>query len=169
MSKFYNYLLSFLLLSFVLLFIMLSWNSRLATDDYWFIWNVRNNGIIQNVHLQYMEWCGRYSSTCLIDVIFKLFDTDQRFYFLLPLISFIFLLSGMYFIIKLIFNYMNIKLQFISFITISLCFISLLFFMSFDIGETARLVMNSSRVLASFTDLPLKAAATRRNFLGDGL
>ena len=32
-------------------------------DDYYFIWDVRNHGILAGVTSQYMEWCGRFAAT----------------------------------------------------------------------------------------------------------
>src|SRR4051812_46034594 len=99
MSKRYTLLLSSVLLLFVLLYAMLCFYSRLATDDYYFIWDVRNHGIVTGVTSQYMAWCGRFSATFFMDLFYKLFDIDQSSYFLLPLTSFILLVTGIYYLL----------------------------------------------------------------------
>jgi len=130
--KFY----SVILLLFAALACMLCWYSRLATDDYYFISDVRANGIITGVTSQYMEWCGRYAATFVMDVFFKYLDVNQTYYFLVPLLSFIMLITGLQLLINTISKYYNLiiepKIKWIA----NLSFVALLFFLSFSIGET---------------------------------
>ncbi|MCW3070149.1 MAG: hypothetical protein JWO44_39 [Bacteroidetes bacterium] len=136
MSKRYTLLLSFLAFLFVLLAFMLSFYSRLATDDYYFIWDVRNNGVAEGVTSQYLYWCGRYAATFVTDVLYKLWDTDQTWYFLWPLVSFIALISGVYKLFTAIAFQFGEVLRKQTLLLCAISFTCLLFFLSVDIGET---------------------------------
>ena len=132
MSKSYKILLSSTLALFVCLLLMLCYFNRLATDDYYFIWDVRNHGVIKGVTSQYMEWCGRFAATFFMDVFYKAFDVNHSYYTFLPFVSAFLLFSGIYFLIS---NF------FISFtkqqkVLCSASFTALLFFLSVDIGES---------------------------------
>ncbi|MCW3101933.1 MAG: hypothetical protein JWO09_373 [Bacteroidetes bacterium] len=136
MSKRYTLLLSFVALLFVLLSAMLSFYSRLATDDYYFIWDVRNNGVTEGVVSQYLYWCGRYAATFVTDVLYKLWDTDQTWYFLWPLTSFIALITGVYKFFTALARQSGSALKKPTLLLCALSFTCLLFFLSVDIGET---------------------------------
>src|ERR1035437_5064294 len=96
MSKRYSLLLSLLLSLFVLLYVMLSYYSRLATDDYYFVWDVNRVGIWKSLYLHYMEWSGRFSAGLMADIVYKLFGINQAYYTFYPLLSLILLVSGLY-------------------------------------------------------------------------
>lgn len=136
MSKRYTLLLSSVLLLFVLLCVLLCWYSRLATDDFYFIWDVRHHGIIKGVTSQYMEWCGRFAATFLMDVIYKWGDTDQTWYFLFPLSSFLLLITGIYRLITNTLLRLSLQLRPLQRGLLALSFTALLFFLSSDIAET---------------------------------
>jgi hypothetical protein len=136
MSKRYTLLLFLLLGLFVIMFILLSFYSRLSSDDYYFIYDVRRTGIGGNVYSQYMEWCGRFAATFAMDVPYRLFDVDQTWYFLLPLISFILLITGVYLLCKVACLHLNYSIEPSRLLIASFSFSILLFFMSYDIGET---------------------------------
>jgi hypothetical protein len=136
MNKRYTLLLSFVLTLFVLLFLMLCRYSRLATDDYYFIWDVRNHGIISNVYSQYMEWCGRFAANFLMDLVYKLLDVNQTYYFLFPLLSFAFLIGGIYRLITTTADDLGYIINTSQKWIVTLSFTALLFFLSVDIGET---------------------------------
>ncbi|MCW3083883.1 MAG: hypothetical protein JWP12_1249 [Bacteroidetes bacterium] len=136
MSKRYTLLLSFVLILFVALYGMLCYYSRLATDDYYFIWDVRHHGIITGVTSQYMEWCGRFAATFLMDVIYKILDVHQAGYILFPFVSFLLLIAGIY---KLMTNAavrLDLKISRLQTILLSISFTALLYFLSIDIAET---------------------------------
>ncbi len=136
MSKRYTLLLSFVLTLFVALYFMLCYYSRLATDDYYFIWDVRHHGIITGVTSQYMEWCGRFAATFLMDVIYKMLDVNQSAYFLFPLISFLLLIAGIYKLMLVIAVRLDLRISRLHCIFLSLSFTALLYFLSIDIAET---------------------------------
>jgi hypothetical protein len=136
MSKRYTLLLYFVSALFFSLFIMLCYYSRLATDDYYFISDVRKNGIITGVISQYMEWCGRYAATFLMDLIYWLNDVDQDLYFFFPLTSGFLLVTGLFSLLNAISFQLQLNLSFQSKLIASFFFTILLFFLSIDIGET---------------------------------
>ena len=132
MSKHYTVLLSFTLALFVCLALMLCYFNRLATDDYYFIWDVRNHGIIKGVTSQYLEWCGRFAATFFMDVFYKAFDVNYVYYSFIPIICAFLLSCGIYFLLS---NFVTtIKKQ--DKILSSASFTVLLFFLSVDIGES---------------------------------
>jgi len=136
MSKRYTLLLSFVLLLFVALYGMLCFYSRLATDDYYFIWDVRHHGIITGVTSQYMEWCGRFAATFLMDVIYKVLDVGQTWYFTFPLLSFLVLIGGMYRLMAVTAYHLKLKITTQQRLLLALSFTALLYFLSIDIAET---------------------------------
>ena len=132
MSKSYKILLSSTLALFVCLLLMLCYFNRLATDDYYFIWDVRNHGIVKGVTSQYMEWCGRFAATFFMDVFYKAFDINYIYYSFLPFISALLLFAGIYFLLG---NF-SLSLSKQQRVLCSASFIALLFFLSVDIGES---------------------------------
>ncbi len=132
MSKHYTVLLSFTLALFVCLVLMLCYFNRLATDDYYFIWDVRNHGIVTGVTSQYMEWCGRFAATFFMDLFYKLFDVNYIYYSFFPFVSAFLLFAGIYFLLG---NFaITVSKQQKVFCSAS--FTALLFFLSVDIGES---------------------------------
>lgn len=136
MSKAYSKQLTFILILFVCLLLMLSYFNRLATDDYYFIWDVRNHGIITGVTSQYMEWCGRFAATFVMDVFYKAFDVNYSYYILFPILSALLIFAGVYFLLsnvasKLLFVFTPVHKR-----LTAASFTALLFFLSVDIGES---------------------------------
>lgn len=115
---------------------MLCYFNRLATDDYYFIWDVRHNGIIGNVESQYIEWCGRFAATFAMDVFYKTFDINYAYYSFFPILSALLIFTGIYFLLE------NVSFKFSFVFTSSqkllpaASFTTLLFFLSIDIGES---------------------------------
>lgn len=136
MNKRYTQSLWVISILFVALLFMLSFYSRLATDDYYFIADVRDNGINGSVYSQYMAWCGRYSACYLVDIFYAAFGTDQTWYFIYPLASFILLIAGLYLLFSAIAFQFSFALTKTQQLLYSILFTCLLFFLSVDIGET---------------------------------
>jgi hypothetical protein len=130
---------------------MLAFFSRLATDDFYFIWDVRTNGIIGSTISQYMGWCGRYAATFITDVFYKFCGTDQTWYFLWPLGSFILLISGTFQLIRSASSCYGFILTGRTKFILSVMFCALLFFLSVDIGETWLWYCSISSYLLSVT------------------
>jgi hypothetical protein len=149
MGKRYTLLLSSILAMFVGLYILLCYYSRLASDDYYFISDVRVNGILKSVYSQYMEWTGRYASTFIMDIFYKIFDVDQTYYFLLPFLSFILLFLGAYCLFKAFAYRLDFNLKSNHLIIGALSFSFLLFFLSYDVGETWFWYCSTSHYLRS--------------------
>ena len=135
MTKRYSLFLALILLLFVSLFIMLCGFSRLATDDYWYIWNVNNTGILQGMKNQYREWCGRFVSEFSRNVMYHYFQLNQNYYCLIPLTAFLLLISGVYKALSSISEYFGFTIQSSQKWLASGCFVALLFFLSIDKGE----------------------------------
>ena len=131
MSKRYTSLLFILFALFITLFLILAFNSRLATDDYYFIGDIKTRGIFEQVKFQYMHWTGRYSATLSINIFYHLFKLKQHYYTILPVFSYLVLLLGINQFIKSLIPTIQIANR----LLLSFCFTSLLFFLSFDIGE----------------------------------
>lgn len=136
MSKRYTLLLSFVCLLFFSLYALLCYYSRLATDDYFFISDVRSHGVITGVISQYMEWCGRYAATFVMDVLFHFLDVSRKWYFLWPAFTMLLLLMGVYNLAGSLAFQFKVSADKKTKALLSVCFVILLFFSSVDIGET---------------------------------
>ncbi|HEX8516904.1 MAG TPA: hypothetical protein VF868_11940, partial [Bacteroidia bacterium] len=151
MSKRYLLLLFIVSALFIGLLIMLALFSRLATDDFYFVWDVRTNGVIESTVSQYMGWCGRYAATFITNIFYKFCGLDQTWYFLWPLGTFILLISGTYQLIgSAVFRFgfiLSGKKKFV----LAVMFCALLFFLSVDIGETWLWYCSISSYLLSVT------------------
>lgn len=136
MSKRYTLLLTFVSILFFALYGLLCYYSRLATDDYFFISDVRSHGIITGVTSQYMEWCGRYAATFVMDVLFYFLDTSQKWYLLWPAFTMFLLLTGVYNLIGSLAHQLKVTIERKNRLLLTFSFVMLLFFSSVDIGET---------------------------------
>ncbi len=136
MSKSYTVLLSSILALFVCLLLMLCYFNRLATDDYYFIWDVRNHGIIKGVTSQYLEWCGRFAATFFMDIFYKWFDVEHTYYSFFPFLSALLLFSGLYTLLQKTCSIINLALTKYQTVLAAASFSALLFFLSIDIGES---------------------------------
>jgi hypothetical protein len=136
MGKRFSFLLSVVLGLFLCLFFLLCYHYRLATDDFYFIWDVRNHGILKGVTSQYMEWCGRALATLAMDIFYKIFDVDHRPYSFLLVISLLFLFTGFYRNLRLLSDHLRLDLSFKVKALLSGCLCALLFFLSIDTGES---------------------------------
>lgn len=136
MSRRYTNLLCILLTLFVGLYIMLCFHSRLATDDYYTIWSVKTNGIVNNVRIIYSEWLGRFAAVFINSIVFGIFKTNQQFYFLLPLLSYTLLYISVVLIFKEIKQKTGYEFTTRTFVIYSGVFTALFFFLAFNIGES---------------------------------
>jgi hypothetical protein len=115
---------------------MLSYFNRLATDDYYFIWDVRNHGIITGVTSQYMEWCGRFAATFTMDVFYKAFDVNYSYYVLFPILSALLIFGGVYLLLGNLASKLSFVITAVHKRLTAASFTALLFFLSVDIGES---------------------------------
>lgn len=115
---------------------MLCYFNRLATDDYYFIWDVRNHGIITGVISQYMEWCGRFAATFAMDIFYKVFDINYAFYSFFPILSALLIAAGIYFLLGNCSKALSLSFTKTQRLFSAASFTALLFFLSVDIGES---------------------------------
>lgn len=152
-ERFYKIVLSIGFVLFAILFVVLSFNSRLATDDYYFIGDTLNHGMLEQVWFQYMNWSGRYTATLPINIIYNLFQTNQEYYYSLPLISFFLLLVGLILLINEINKRNHLSFSKFNVFILGSSFVSLLFFLSYNIGESWFWYCGYSSYLWSITAL----------------
>jgi hypothetical protein len=136
MGKPYSLLLSFTLLLFTALLLILCHHNRLASDDFLLIWDVRNKGVCESVRSMYMDWSGRYSATFLLTIFYKCFGLHDLYYSYFPLLSAMAAGTGCYFLITNITAFSNVQLSALQRIFLGASFTMLLFFLSVNIGET---------------------------------
>lgn len=136
MSKRYTFLLYLCFLLFAILYIFLSFHSRLATDDYYFIADSKKHGLLEQVGFQYMHWTGRYTATLAMNVFYNLWGLDQLPYTSLPLISILLLFLGAFLLTKKLSLQFSLQLELKERFILSCSFVIMLFFLSYDIGES---------------------------------
>ncbi|MBN8697115.1 MAG: hypothetical protein J0L87_11360 [Bacteroidetes bacterium] len=136
MSKRYTSLLYLCFLLFAILFIFLSAHSRLATDDYYFIADSQKHGLFEQVEFQYMHWTGRYTATLAMNVFYNLWGLDQLPYTSLPLISILLLFLGAFLLTEKLSLQFSLQLELKERFILSCSFVIMLFFLSYDIGES---------------------------------
>jgi len=136
MYKHLNRTITLIGILFLFLYLMLSYYSRLATDDYYFIGDIKKHGMFEQVLFQYMNWTGRYSATTAANIFYNLFGLNQSYYFFLPVVSLILLIIGIRLFVLQLFRVFNSEPSLVSASLIAVLFSGLLFFMSFDIGES---------------------------------
>ena len=132
----YNRIYKIILYLFLSLFLMLCWYSRLATDDFYFISDVRKIGVWGSTMAEYWGWCGRFTKNYLQDVVYKYLDVNQTYYFLFPLLFLVLLIVGAQFALKNTSVYFKLKYSTSQLWLLAVSFSALLFFLSIDIGET---------------------------------
>lgn len=136
MGQSYSKQLTFVFALFVCLLLMLCYFNRLATDDYYFIWDVRNHGIITGVVSQYMEWCGRFAATFAMDLFYKAFDINYSYYSFFPILSALLISAGIYFLLGNYSTAFSLSFTKTQRLLSAASFTALLFFLSVDIGES---------------------------------
>lgn len=63
MNQLNTYLLRLCGLAFLLLYVLLAYNNRMAADDYHVVHNVVEHGVLGSVAYEYESWSGRWAST----------------------------------------------------------------------------------------------------------
>ncbi len=136
MAKKYTYSLTFILSLFVILFVTLNYYTRLASDDYFFIWDIQHHGMLKSAYLQYIQWSGRFLSTLSSGIFYKLFLFNNTYYFILSLSIFILLIVGFYKLISNLFLWQNSTINKFQKILLAVSSVAMLFFLSINTGET---------------------------------
>ncbi len=120
---------------FFVLYLILSFNSRIASDDFFYWGLVQTNGIWASVLYQYNNFCGRWSS--LIASCLLLNHADNKF--LLPLfynLNLLLLLFSVYKVLSTISNCFKIEIKKAEILFLSVSLTCSFFFSNFSIGET---------------------------------
>lgn len=136
MKKKYLYLYSISLVLFLSLILMLCWYFRLSTDDYYYLSEIENKGIQHIITYSYFKWSGRFAACAVMNSLLSLLQAHERYFFLIPLGTFILLISGVHVLINRLAVLYSIKINLLFRLVLTVSFVALLFFMSFDIGET---------------------------------
>ena len=77
-----NLLYGILLSAFLLLYFILSMNSRLAADDFYFLHNFETLGWWQSMLASWHEWVTRWASVLLLNLFFSIFRFTGSFLFI---------------------------------------------------------------------------------------
>ncbi len=135
---------------FIILYIILSINNRIAHDDYYSIYTVNKIGVIDSVIYQYNDWCTRYIS---VFVSFSVAGLLQYKYtlFIYNILLLTLFITAIYYSIyahrKLLNKSTpNDKLQILNYATF---IVSAIFYTSFNIGETWFWLSSNSTYLLS--------------------
>src|SRR5829696_7189449 len=76
-----NLLYGILLSAFLLLYFILSMNSRLTADDFFFLKNLDDYGWWQSMILSWNSWVTRWASVLWLNVIFGFYKLTGNFLF----------------------------------------------------------------------------------------
>jgi hypothetical protein len=136
MNKQYFYGLSGLLAGFALLIFVLCFYFRISTDDYYYITEVERIGVLKIITSTYLKWSGRFAASAVMNSFFKILKGQSSSFFIIPLSTIVVLLLGIHKTISVILCLCKIELSLLHRWVLSACFLFLLFFLSFDIGET---------------------------------
>ncbi len=135
---------------FILLYVVLASNNRIAHDDYYSIYIVNKLGIIDSIIYQYDNWCTRYISVFLSFTISSLLKYKYTLFIYNILLLQLFIISIYYSLnaCKKLLNesVRNDKLQILNY---SVFFVSAIFYASFNIGETWFWLSSTSTYLLS--------------------
>ena len=135
---------------FIILYIVLSINNRVAHDDYYSIYIVNKIGVIDAVISQYNDWCTRYISVFISFSIASLLHYKYALFIYNMLLLTLFIISIYYSIYahrKLLNkSTLNSKLQVLNY---AIFVVSAIFYSSFKIGETWFWLSSNSTYLLS--------------------
>ena len=135
---------------FIMLYVILASNNRIAHDDYYSIYIVNKLGVMDSVIYQYDNWCTRYISVFLSFTISSLLKYKYTLFIYNVLLLKLFVISVYYSLnaCKKLLNesVRNDKLQLLNY---SVFFVSAIFYSSFNIGETWFWLSSTSTYLLS--------------------
>ena len=135
---------------FIILYIILSINNRIAHDDYYSIYIVNKIGVIDSVMHQYNDWCTRYISVFVSFSIAGLLKYKYTLFIYNVLLLILFITSIYYsiYVHKKLLNKSarNDKFQILNYATF---IVSAIFYSSFNIGETWFWLSSNSTYLLS--------------------
>jgi hypothetical protein len=136
MKRNYLYLYSASIVLFLALIAILCVHFRISTDDFYHMSYVEKNGVLRLISYSYLKWSGRFATFGMIGLMFKLLLNHPDYFFLVPLFSLLLLVTGVYLLLQQLADLYAFRMDGWMKFILSLSFTLLLFFMSFDIGET---------------------------------
>ena len=147
----------FLLLSnviFITLYLVLSYYNRLAHDDFYSIYTVNENGVMDSIILQYNNWSTRY---CALFISFSIasiahFKYTLFIYQLLIIMLLIASLNSLYKNVSKLSNILPKQTKF-RIINLSIFLASIIFYCSFNLGDTWFWLSSSCSYLLSIIAL----------------
>ncbi len=135
LDKKFSYSLYLASLLFLVLYFILSFNARLAGDDFFYLWLKNTFGAWQGMVYQYDHWSGRWTAHFIGCALLEYWKSP----WLLPILNiftFFSLFLALKINIKTVLNFSNIDLNGDIVNPITIILISALFFTSYHIGET---------------------------------
>lgn len=136
MKKSELYLSSLPLILFLALILMLCMHFRISTDDYYYLSEIEQKGVLNIISYSYFKWSGRFAGCTVMNSLFSLLHAYPHSFSLIPLSTFILLIIGVYLLISRLGEIYSFPMSVFEKSVLCLSFTALLFFMSFDIGET---------------------------------
>jgi len=144
---------------FVLLFIGLSYYNRIAIDDFYFLANVKEHGVIKGTIIEHSLWSGRWVSVFLNQLVLSFYNY-KYFLFIFGIFTFGFFIYS----VNRLINNINVIFKLASLntyqsINISIFIISALFYSTVKIDETWFWLCASCTYLYSIIMLLLGSSA----------
>jgi len=135
---------------FIIMYIVLSINNRVAHDDYYSIYTVNNIGIIDSVIYQYNDWCTRYISVFVSFSIAGLLHYKYTL-FIYNIVLLILFITSIYYSIYVHRKLLNKSIRNDKFqiLNYAIFIVSAIFYSSFNIGETWFWLSSNSTYLLS--------------------
>ena len=131
----YNFLNTLVAALFIFLLLILSFHSRIAGDDFFYLWLKNNFGAWNGMIYQYEQWSGRWSAHFLGCLLISGWENQ----FFMPAVI-IFTVSLLFISIRIIlsniFKRLNIFPRIFSTNFMSVLFIASFYFSTYNIGET---------------------------------
>ncbi len=146
-----NFLCLILFCTFFLLYFTLSFNNRLAADDFYFLKNLNDHGWWQSMVLSWHSWVTRWSSVLWLNVVFFSYKLTGSFlvYHLVTLVALFFAIER---ILLSASSYLH-QPQVSGFRFQVSLFVVSFFFLAGSIGETFFWITSTAMYLSSFIAL----------------
>ncbi|MDD5570226.1 MAG: DUF6056 family protein [Bacteroidales bacterium] len=134
-NKSITFLILFSSTLFIALFLVLSFNNRLTSDDFLFSSFVKEKGIIGTTSFLYENWSGRWTAYSLANVVYFLYSKSTIILFLFSLINLAFTIFSVFILLKLISKKIKFEIENSFLFLLSLYFTSTFFYLTPDKGE----------------------------------
>ncbi len=153
-----KYLLKYLFYTsniiFALLIITISYHNRIATDDFHFLDNILNYGIIKGVVIEYNTWSTRWLSVLINHVVLRFILINKISLFIFNIISITLFIIAVYVNVNKFKGIVKTeKISSFDVLNISVFIVSAVFYTTIGIGETWFWLCSSCTYLYSVTML----------------